>query len=136
MRPRLRLSAVLLCASVLATAAAAPAVSAAPAGKWRGKGTSMDRSIDYGAVTFQVRGATIRNLKIESVGVDGCNGLMSIIVPKLTIKGNGFSGAYVPVKGIDQIITVHGTFSGRTAKGTFHAGPLCEGAGRFTARAR
>lgn len=122
---------------VLAVALVAiPVAEAAAPGAWKGRATSMDRSFKYGKVTFTVKGDTMRKLTIEGVTVSSnCGGYKTIYVPKLTIKGKRFTGAYQPVKGVDDIISVHGTFSGGTAKGTFSEGPLCDGAGRFTARA-
>jgi hypothetical protein len=128
------LIAALLC--LIALAGATVAHAAARQGAWKGQATSVDRSFKYGKVTFRVKGSTIHNLKIESVTVSGCGGLKSIVVPKLKIKGKRFTGAYQPVAGVDDIISVNGRISGGTAKGTFSEGPLCQGAGRFTARAR
>lgn len=132
MSPR---SAVLLVLVALVAIPVAEAIAAPKSGTWTGKATNMTRDVDYGKVTFTVKGKTIRNLKIESVTTDGCGGLKSVIVPKLTITGNRFKGSYQPVAGVDDIIVVHGTFKGTTAKGTFNEGPLCENAGRFTAKA-
>jgi hypothetical protein len=130
----------LLTAAAVALFAALPVAEAGAVvkgGAWAGKATSMDRSIRYGKVTFKVKGKTMRNLKIEGVTVSStCGGLTTIVVPKLTIKGNRFIGAYQPVPGVDDIISVNGTIKGGTAKGTFSEGPLCSGAGRFTARAK
>jgi hypothetical protein len=130
----------LLAAAVVASFAALPvaeAGAAAKSGPWAGKATSMDGDTRYGKVTFKVKGKTIRRLKIESVTVSSdCGGLKTIVVPKLKIKGNRFTGAYQPVAGVDDIISVNGTIKGGKAKGTFSEGPLCSGAGRFTARAK
>jgi hypothetical protein len=95
----------------------------------------MARDFSYGKVTFKVKGSTMRDLKIEAVTVNGCGGFMTLVIPKLSIEGRRFTGAYQPVPGTDQLVSVNGTFSGKTAKGTFSAGPLCQGSGRFIARA-
>lgn len=128
MRPGLL--AALMCLALVATAVAAPS------GVWKGKATNMDRDFRYGKVSFRVSGSKMTNLKIEAVTVSGCGGFTTLVIPKLTIRGRRFTGAYQPVKGTDQIVSANGTFSGSTAEGTFSAGPLCRGAGRFTARRR
>jgi hypothetical protein len=131
--PFLRVLLVVACLTALPIAIAE---GAARAGAWTGKATSPDGKFAYGKVTFTVKGKTMRNLKIESVTVSGCGGFKSIVVPKLTIKGNTFSGSYAPVPDVEDIIVVKGTISGRTAKGRFTEGPLCAGDGKFTARAK
>ena len=131
MRLRLIVIAVLVSLTAVVVAEAAPT-----AGSWRGQATNMDRDFKYGKVTFRVKGNTIRNLKIEGVTVDGCGGYKDVFVPKLTIKGTKFSGSYKPVADADDIIIVRGTITSRSAKATFTEGPLCEGAGRFTAKPR
>ena len=128
MRLRLAVIAVLLC-TVTPVAEAAPR-----AGAWKGRATSTDTDFKYGKVSFRVKGKTVRNLKIEGVTVSGCGGFMTIVVPKLTIKGTKFSGSYKPVADSDQIIIVTGTITRRSAKAKFTAGPTCVGEGRFTAR--
>ena len=130
-RPR---SLVLLAACLLLAGAAA-AHAAATAGKWKGQATSIDGKFKYGKVTFRVKGSTMRDIKIESVTVDGCGGFKTVYLPKAKITGTKFKGAYQPVEGVDDIITINGTISGGKAKGTFHEGPLCQGDGRFTAKA-
>jgi hypothetical protein len=128
MRPVLLACLALLVFATMVEAAAAP-------GLWKGRATSTDRKTQYGKVTFRVRGTTMRNLKIESV-TSSCGGLKTVFVPKLRIKGNRFTGAYQPVAGVDDIISVNGTISGGRARGTFSEGPLCQGDGRFTAAHR
>ena len=128
MRTRLLVIAVLLCMST-AVADAAPR-----SGAWKGQATSTDTDFKYGKVSFRVSGKTVRNLKIEGVTVSGCGGFMTIVVPKLTIKGTKFSGSYKPVPDSDQIIIVTGTITSRSAKAKFTAGPTCVGEGRFTAK--
>ena len=119
-------------------AMAVDAGAAARAGAWRGQATSKDSDFKYGKVTFRVKGSFIRDLKIESVTMSGCGGLgmKTVFVPKVRIRGTTFSGSYKPVEDVDDIIIVRGTINGRTAKGTFSEGPLCEGEGKFTARAK
>jgi hypothetical protein len=123
---------------LLSLAVLVPAVFAEAAGRngaWKGKATSSDGKIRYGKVTFTVKGTKMKSLKIESVTTASiCGGLKSVVVPKLTIKGNRFIGAYQPVAGVDDIISVNGTFKGNTAKGTFSEGPLCANDGKFTAK--
>lgn len=121
---------------VLTSLALIATAEAAPSGSWRGKATNMARDFNYGKVTFRTSGKRMTNLKIEAVTVSGCGGFTTLVIPRLTIKGRRFTGAYQPVKGVDQIVSANGTFSGSIAKGTFSAGPLCRGAGRFTARLR
>ena len=133
MLPRI---AVLAALALLAALPLADAGGAVKAGQWVGQATNMKGDFKYGKVTFKVKGNTIRNLKIESVTTSGCGGFKSVIVPKLTIKGTRFIGAYQPVPGVDDIISVNGTIKGGKAKGTFSEGPLCQNAGRFTARAK
>jgi hypothetical protein len=125
---------VLVLTALAATAVQASA--AARAGAWSGQATSMDADFKYGKVSFTVRGSTIRNLKIESVTVSGCGGMKTIVVPRVKIKGTRFAASYQPVEDVDDTIIVRGTINGRSAKGTFTEGPLCEGEGKFTARAR
>ena len=134
---RTRTSAAIALACVAGLALPSAAGAAAEPGPWKGRATSNDGTFKYGKVTFRVRGKTMRNLKIESVTVGGCGGLgmKSIIVPKLTIKGTKFRGVYKPVPDVDDTIIVTGTISGGKAKGKFTEGPLCQGAGKFTARA-
>jgi hypothetical protein len=128
---------VLSMVAVIALGAmAVDASGKARAGSWKGQATSKDGTFKYGKVSFRVRGSFIRNLEIESVTVSGCGGMKSIVVPKLRIRGNRFSGSYEPVPGVDDIIIVRGTISGRSARGTFTEGPTCQGEGKFTARAR
>jgi len=116
-------------------ALAVPALAvAAPAGSYQGKATAMDGKFRYGKVTFKVQGSTIRNLRIEGVTTSGCGGFKDVIVPKLTIKGNRFSGTYKPVASVDDKITVKGSFSGSKATATFKEGPTCVNRGRFTAK--
>jgi hypothetical protein len=114
------------------------AFAAARAGAWRGQATSTDASFKYGKVSFRVRGSYIRDLKIESVTVSGCGGLgmKTIVVPKARIRGTKFSAAYNPVPDVDDTIIVRGTINASKAKGTFSEGPVCQGKGKFTARAR
>ncbi len=123
---------------LLSLAVLIPAVFAEAAGRngaWKGSATSSDGKTRYGKVTFTVKSAKMKNLKIESVTTSSdCGGLKSVVVPKLTIKNNRFTGAYQPVAGVDDIISVNGTFKNGVAKGTFSEGPLCEGDGKFTAR--
>ena len=133
MLPRL---AVLAALTLFAALPAADAGAAVKAGQWAGKATNIDRDFNYGKVTFRVKGNTMRNLVIRAVTTSGCGGFKDVVVPKLTIKGNRFTGAYQPVPGVDDIISVNGTFKGNTAKGVFSEGPLCQNAGRFTARAK
>ena len=131
MRTRLLLIALVVCtASTVAPAADA----AVRSGAWKGQATSTDTDFKYGKVSFRVKGKTIRNLKIESVTVSGCGGMMTLVVPKLTIKGSKISGSYKPVADSDQIIIVTGTIKGSKAKAKFTAGPTCVGEGRFTAK--
>jgi hypothetical protein len=59
---------------------------------------------------------------------------MTLVVPKLTVKGTKFSGTYEPVEGVDQVIIVTGTITKSKATAKFSAGPTCAGKGRFTAR--
>ena len=127
MRTRLIVVLVLLTSCGVADAAV-------PGGSWKGRATSTDGDFRYGKVTFKVRGKTMRSLKIESVTVSGCGGFMTIVVPKLTIKGSKFSGTYKPLADSDQTIIVTGTISSRKATGKFTAGPTCVGEGKFTAR--
>lgn len=54
-------------------------------------------------------------------------------MPRINIKGTKFSGSYVPVPGLDDIVVVSGTFRGNKATGNFSEGPLCRNAGKFTA---
>ena len=124
--------------SLVLGAVAADALAAARAGAWRGQATSKDGSFKYGKVSFRVRGSFIRDLKIESVTVSGCGGLgmKTVFVPKARIRGTRFSAAYKTVPDADDTIIVRGTINGRSARGTFSEGPLCEGEGKFTARAR
>jgi len=124
----------LLLAVVLAALMAPGLASAAPSGPYKGQATAMDGSFKYGKVTFSVIGKTIRNLRIRGVTTSGCGGFKDVIVPKLTIKGSRFSGTYKPVAGIDDKITVSGSFSGSSVKATFKEGPLCVNRGRFTAK--
>jgi hypothetical protein len=126
-------SALLACCLLLVVGGSS--ARAATGGPWTGKATSMDRDFNYGKVTFKVKGSTIRGLQIEAVTVSGCGGFMTLVIPRARIDGRRFTGAYQPVPGTDQIVSVNGTFRGNTVKGTFSAGPLCQGAGRFTARA-
>ena len=123
---------------LLGSLATTDALAAARAGAWRGQATSKNTDFKYGKVTFRVKGSYIRDLKIESVTVSGCGGLgmKTVFVPKVRIKGTRFSASYRPVPDVDDIIIVRGTIKGRSAKGTFSEGPLCEGEGKFTARAR
>ena len=124
--------------SLASGAVAADALAGARSGAWRGQATSTNTSFKYGKVTFRVRGSYIRNLKIESVTVSGCGGLgmKTVFVPKVRIRGTRFSASYKPVPDVDDVIIVRGTINGSKAKGTFSEGPLCEGEGKFTARAR
>lgn len=124
--------------SIGSVAVAADALAAARSGPWRGQATSTDGSFKYGKVSFRVRGSYIRDLKIESVTVSGCGGLgmKTIFVPKARIRGTKFSAAYQPVPDVEDTIIVRGTINGSKAKGTFSEGPLCQGKGKFTARAR
>lgn len=92
----------------------------------------MSRTVNYGKVTFKVVGSKIRNFTVQGV-TSGC-GFKSVVVPTLRIRGRRFSGSYQPVPGLDDIITVNGTFNGTRASGTFVEGPLCSAAGRFSAR--
>ncbi len=131
MRIRLLLALALACLVAPALAGAA-----ARSGAWTGQATSKDGDFKYGKVTFRVRGATIRNLKIEGVTVSGCGGYKTIFVPRATIRGTRFSAVYKPLPDVDDTIIVRGTISGTRAKGTFSEGPTCVGAGKFTARAR
>ena len=125
-------------AVLLTLAVLVPAVLAEAAGRdgaWKGSAKSSDGKFRYGKVTFTVKGTKMKNLKIESVPVSSdCGGYKNVVVPKLTIKGNRFTGAYQPVPGVDDIISVNGTFKNGVAKGTFSEGPLCSGDGKFTAR--
>lgn len=121
--------------SIALGAVAVDAVAAARTGAWRGQATSKDSSFKYGKVSFRVRGAFIRDLKIESVTVSGCGGMKTIFVPRARIRGSRFSATYKPVPDLDDTIIVRGTISGRSARGTFSEGPLCVGEGKFTARA-
>ena len=126
-----RLSPLVLCLLALAVPALA---MAAPAGSYKGQATAMDGKFKYGKVTFKVKGSTIRDLRIEGVTTSGCGGFKDVIVPKLTITGNRFSGTYKPVPGVDDKITVKGSFSGSRATATFKEGPTCVNRGRFTAK--
>lgn len=128
----LRTSAVL--ALLIVALVAVPVALAAPAGSYKGQATGVDGTFKYGKVTFTVKGSTIRNLRVRGVTTSGCGGFKDVIVPKLTIKGNRFSGTYKPVAGIDDKITVSGSFSGSSVKATFKEGPLCVNRGRFTAK--
>ena len=127
---------VLVIAVCLLAAMPAAAGAAVEQGAWAGRATSMKGDFKYGKVTFRVKGKTMRNLTIEGVTTSGCGGFKSVIVPKLTIKGTRFTGAYAPVPGVDDIISVNGTIKNGKAKGTFSEGPLCQNAGRFTAKAK
>jgi len=131
---RIRVLVAVLGTTAAAATSATPAMAAPMAGAWTGKATSMDGKVKYGDVSFKVKGSTIRNLKIGFVPTSGC-GTTTLVIPKATIKGSRFTGAVQPVDGTDQIVSVNGTISARKAKATFSAGPLCEGAGRFTATA-
>ena len=132
---RLRL---IVIAAALACLLALPAAvgAAAKAGSWSGQATSKDGSFKYGKVTFKVKGSSITNLKIEGVTVSGCGGYKTIFVPKVRIKGSKFTAIYQPDPEIEDTIRVRGTISGSRATGTFAEGPLCEGEGKFTARAK
>ena len=123
--------------TALVLAGASPAAAA----KWTGKATNLAGDFNYGKVTFTTSGSTMKNLKIEGVTTSGCGGYKSVIVPKLKIKGGRFSGNYVPVPGLNDVIRVRGTISGSTARGQFSEGPLdiakpplCQNKGKFTAR--
>lgn len=122
-----------------ANASAAPAPNVAPAaagipqGKWTGTSTNTEGTFNYGKVSFTVASGAVTKFTIAGVTVSGCGGYMSIVVPRIPIKGKSFSGSYVPVKGIDQTVTVSGRLTGAQIKGTFKSGPTCVGAGRFTA---
>src|SRR3712207_7384589 len=100
MRLRLIVIAVFVALAVAAVAHAAPR-----SGAWKGQATSTDTDFKYGKVSFRVKGNTVRNLKIEGVTVSGCGGFMTIVVPKLTIKGTKLSGSYKPVA--DKIGRAH-----------------------------
>lgn len=125
---------VLLTVGQPSVAGVPEAVPAAASGPWAGKATNLDGTFNYGAVRFTVRGDSVRNFVIEGVTTD-C-GYMSLAMNTMRIKGNRLSGAYQPVKDIDQIIVVNATFTGRTITGTFTSGPLCGAEGAFTARAK
>lgn len=121
--------------TVPATAAPDLALRKAPRpGAWQGTATNMDRTFNYGAVSFTVVRGAISNFVIEGVTVSGCGGYKSIVVPRLTISGKKVSGSYVPIEGIDDVIIVTGSFAGGAIRGTFTEGPTCIGAGRFIAR--
>lgn len=132
-----RASAIAVASACVALGAASPAMAA----KWTGKATNLAGNFNYGKVTFTTSGSTMKNLKIEGVTTSGCGGYKSVIVPKLKIKGSRFSGSYVPVPGLNDVIRVSGTIRGSSASGQFSEGPLdiakpplCQNNGRFTAR--
>jgi len=125
----------LLLPVMLLAALAVPALAlAAPAGKYKGQATAQDGKFRYGKVTFTVKGSSIRNLTIRGVTTSGCGGFKDVVVPSLKIRGSSFSGTYKPVKGVDDKITVKGSFKGSKASGTFKEGPACVNRGRFTAK--
>ena len=116
-----------------------PAASGAQAAdKYVGKATNSDGSVSYGKVTFTVKGSKIKKFTVEGATVSngGCGGFKSVVVPTMKLKGTRIAGAYQPVKGIDDIISVRGTLKGGKAKGVFTEGPLCQVDGRFTASKR
>ena len=138
---RARLSALVLAvaavaASAVPTASAAPAAGGIPRGAWTGTSTNMDRTFNYGKVSFTVGKGVVTNFKIEGVTVSGCGGYRTIVVPRLSIKGRSIAGSYEPVPGIDDVVIVPARFVGGKIVGTFTEGPTCSGAGRFVATPR
>lgn len=128
------LSALSIAALLAVLIAPAPAFAAS---KWKGKSTNMTGNFNYGPVSFTVQGNRIKNFLIEGVTTSGCNGYKNVFVPSgIKIKGTRFSGAYQPIPGIDDIITVSGRIVGSKATGTFVEGPLCSNAGKFVATRR
>ena len=117
----------------------APAVApraAIPQGSWEGTSTNMTGDFAYGKVSFTVARGKVTKFRIEGVTVSGCGGYKTIVVPRLAISGSSISGRYVPVPGVDDVITVKARYAGGAIRGTFTEGPLCSGAGRFVARPR
>ena len=108
--------------------------SSIPQGAWEGTSTNVKGDFTYGKVSFTVSRGKVSNFIIEGVTVSGCGGYKSIVVPKLTISGKSISGRYVPVPGIDDVITVKARFAGGVIRGTFTEGPMCIASGRFVAR--
>jgi len=102
--------------------------------KYEGKATNSAGDFNYGKVTFTVSGTTMKDLKIEGVTTSGCGGYKNVIVPKIKIRGTKFSAGYVPVPGLDDIVTVSGTIRNGKVTGIFAEGPLCQNDGKFTAR--
>lgn len=132
--PALRPLAMVITAGIILTTA--PTAWAAE--KYVGKATNMDGSVSYGKVTFTVKGSTIKKFYVEGVTVSNgnCGGFKSVVVPTMKLKGSRIKGAYQPVKGVDDIISVSGRLKNGKAKGVFTEGPLCQLGGRFTAKKR
>lgn len=137
--------ALLLTIAGASLALAVPATAAAPQ-TFKGKATGVDGKFRYGNVTMKVSGAKLKTLKIESVTTTGCGGFMNVVITpgvegsritkgSATIKGGRLSLTYVPTIDVaEQATTVKATITGRTVKGTFKSGPLCENEGRFSAK--
>ena len=102
--------------------------------RYEGQATNSTGTFNYGKVTFTVSGTTMKDLKIEGVTTSGCGGYKNVIVPKIKIRGTKFSAGYVPVPGLDDIVTVSGTIRNGKVTGIFAEGPLCQNDGKFTAR--
>lgn len=122
---------------VALVAAAGMSVSWA-ADKYVGQATNSTGSVSYGKVTFTVKGAKIKNFKVEGATVSNgnCGGFKSVVVPTMKIKGSRIIGGYQPVPGVDDLISVNGRLKGGSARGVFTEGPLCQIEGRFTAKRR
>lgn len=102
--------------------------------RYEGSATNSTGTFNYGKVTFTVNGSTMKDLKIEGVTTSGCGGYKNVIVPRVKIRGTKFSAGYVPIPGLDDIVTVSGTIRNGRVTGIFNEGPLCQNSGKFTAR--
>lgn len=123
----------------IAVAATVPVTTGAwAADKYVGEATNSNGSVSYGKVTFTVSGSKIKKFKVEGATVSNgnCGGYKSVVVPTMKLKGSKIVGAYQPVPGVDDIISVNGTLKNGKARGAFTEGPLCQIEGRFTARRR